>query len=64
MAQTIMKEGEWAIRASYTDSRVKWISHAGCTREMCRAYNGVCYRCNQKAPDAIIGFLNLINWKR
>jgi hypothetical protein len=63
----VWREGDWGIHSN----KVMSGNFAYCLRHMCKGVDGgcactlgVCYFCKVKAPDEIVGFFNLVKWKR
>lgn len=64
ISETLMKHGEWLIRRSKIGKRMVWVSHTGCYDIPRRVREGVCHSCKEQAPEAILGFLSMVKWKK
>ncbi len=61
-AETLLIDGNWLIRRS-TSSADVWASHTGCYETPRRVRDGKCHACAARAPQSMMGFLDMVYWE-
>lgn len=59
--ETLMSDGEWVVRRVGTKT---WVSHIECRDKPRRVTKGRCHVCQAHAPELMMGFLSMLEWKR